>query len=68
MNVKARINFYELVKQSGGILLGSLIYGVGLSWFLLPYKVAPLPVLCLVISILLSGVILHYFSLQNLLI
>lgn len=32
---------WTLLRQFGGILTGSLIYGVGLSWFLVPFKVAP---------------------------
>ncbi len=32
---------FELTRQAGGILLGSLLYGIGLSWFLFPYKIAP---------------------------
>jgi uncharacterized membrane-anchored protein YitT (DUF2179 family) len=29
------------LKQCGGILVGSLVYGIALSWFLVPFKVAP---------------------------
>jgi uncharacterized membrane-anchored protein YitT (DUF2179 family) len=45
-----------LLKHSGGILLGSLIYGIGLSWFLLPFKVAPGGVGGL------SQIFLHFFG------
>lgn len=41
MKENSSLNIYSLIKQAGGILLGSLIYGIGLSWFLIPYKVAP---------------------------
>jgi len=40
----------------GGILLGSLIYAIGLSWFLLPFKVAPGGVGGL------SQIFLHFFG------
>ncbi|MDA3811217.1 MAG: YitT family protein [Spirochaetaceae bacterium] len=39
--IKYNHSISTLVKQGGGILLGSLIYAIGLSWFLLPFKVAP---------------------------
>ncbi len=35
------INPKEIIRQTAGILFGSLLYGIGLSWFLLPYKIAP---------------------------
>lgn len=38
---KTSVTVYRLAKQAGGIALGSLIYGIGLSWFLIPFKVAP---------------------------
>ena len=41
MIFNTRVSLYSLIKQAGGIILGSLIYGLGLSWFLIPYKVAP---------------------------
>lgn len=39
--IKRTGKIYSILKQAGGILLGSLIYGIGLSWFLFPFKVAP---------------------------
>ncbi len=36
-----RKRFWSILRQMGGIVLGSLLYGVGLSWFLVPFKVAP---------------------------
>lgn len=53
---KRQISIYGLVRQTGGILAGSLIYGIGLSWFLLPYKVAPGGVGGL------SQIFLHFFG------
>lgn len=41
MKIKSGVTVYALLKNSGGIALGSLIYGIGLSWFLIPFKVAP---------------------------
>ena len=41
MKLKSNFSIYTIIKQAGGIVLGSLIYGIGLSWFLLPFKVAP---------------------------
>jgi uncharacterized membrane-anchored protein YitT (DUF2179 family) len=36
-----KLTVFELIRQMGGILLGSLLYGIGLAWFLVPFKVAP---------------------------
>lgn len=41
MSQKLSLSVYDLLKQAGGIFLGSFIYAIGLSWFLIPYKVAP---------------------------
>lgn len=32
---------FELLRQTAGIAAGSIVYGIGLSWFLVPFKVAP---------------------------
>lgn len=56
MGDKSKLTIYGFFKQAGGILLGSLIYGIGLSWFLLPYKVAPGGVGGL------SQIFLHFFG------
>lgn len=31
----------SFIRQTLGIIVGSLIFGIALSWFLLPYKIAP---------------------------
>jgi len=56
MKLDTRVSLYSLVKNIGGILLGSLIYGIGLSWFLIPFKVAPGGVGGL------SQIFLHFFG------
>ena len=56
MKLNSKISIYGIVKNAGGILLGSLIYGIGLSWFLIPFKVAPGGVGGL------SQIFLHFFG------
>lgn len=41
MKLNSHMSVSTLIKNFSGILLGSLIYGIGLSWFLIPFKVAP---------------------------
>ncbi len=44
MNIRANIDrktVFAFLRQALGILVGSLIYGIALSWFLVPYKIAP---------------------------
>jgi len=53
---KFPLSVFSLIKNMGGILLGSLIYAIGLSWFLLPFKVAPGGVGGL------SQIFLHFFG------
>src|SRR6056297_1108170 len=36
-----KIEPLELLKQAVIIIVGSLAFGAGLSWFLVPYKIAP---------------------------
>lgn len=56
MKLNSRLSLYSLLKNAGGIILGSLIYGIGLSWFLIPFKVAPGGVGGL------SQIFLHFFG------
>jgi uncharacterized membrane-anchored protein YitT (DUF2179 family) len=35
------MNAGSAVRQAAGIIIGSLAFGAGLSWFLVPFKVAP---------------------------
>lgn len=56
MKINSSVQISTLLKNSGGIFIGSLIYAIGLSWFLLPYKVAPGGVGGL------SQIFLHFFG------
>jgi len=56
MKFNSKISTYSIIKNIGGIILGSLIYGIGLSWFLIPFKVAPGGVGGL------SQIFLHFFG------
>ncbi|MFW6344176.1 MAG: YitT family protein [Sediminispirochaetaceae bacterium] len=38
---RPKITLTGLLKQIAGIALGSIAFGAGLSWFLVPFKVAP---------------------------
>jgi uncharacterized membrane-anchored protein YitT (DUF2179 family) len=40
-NQKIGKKILSICRQAAGILIGSLIYGIGLSWFLVPFKIAP---------------------------
>ncbi|WP_020612010.1 YitT family protein [Sediminispirochaeta bajacaliforniensis] len=39
--VMRKHSFFSLFRQLCGIFAGSLVYGIGLSWFLVPFKIVP---------------------------